>query len=163
MRLKKRNSRLGAHWPVRPRAVCRIRARARVGILANAQCDPTGLFPLPVKVTRDNAYDSEPTLAATAALELPHPKTIRNLNLSTSVGWHPRTADLRAKKSLENSFTKPEALMRDFSARYHATVSSANTAKVAQFLTAIDSINFRNAKNLRARCSIFPARCRHRV
>ena len=139
MRPKKRNSRLGAHWPVRSRAVCRIRARARVGILANAQCVPTGLFPLPVKVTRDNAVDSEPTVTATAALELPHPKTIRDLTLSTSVGWHPRTADLRAEKSLENSFTKPEAPMRDFPARHHATASSATTAKVVQSKTAIDT------------------------
>jgi hypothetical protein len=125
---------------VRPRAVCRIRARARVGILSNAQCVPTDLFPPPVKVTRDNALDGKSTVTATAALELPHPKTIRDLTLSTSVGWHSRAADLRSKKSLENSFTKREAPMRDFPASYHATASSATTANVVQSKTAIDNV-----------------------
>ena len=92
-----------------------------------------------MKLARDNVVDSELTVTATADLKLLRPKTIRDLTLTTNLGWHLRTADLRAKKFLENSFTKLEAPMRDFSARNHATASSATTAKAVQPKTAIDT------------------------
>ena len=143
MRPKKRTSRPGTHWTVRPRAACRIRAGARVGILATPMRSHRLVPAACVKVARDNAVDSELAVTATADLELPRSKTIRDLTLTTNLRWHPRTADLRAKKFLENSFTKLEASMRDFSARYHATASSATTAKVVQSKTAIDTLTQR--------------------
>ncbi|WP_145207087.1 hypothetical protein [Planctomycetes bacterium TBK1r] len=93
-----------------------------------------------MKLARDNVVDSERTVTATADLKLPRPKTIRDLSLATNLEWQPRTADLRANKILEISFTKLEAPMRDFSARHHATESSATTAKVVQSKSGIDML-----------------------